>query len=115
MSIFQITAIFFALFMMYVISIHRRKAALNTLEISFWYSTWILFIIISIFPNLLLGVSGILNFSRVFDLLIVVAFMIISLLVFKTYLLQKETDKKIEQLIRDTAHQERLKDVKTKA
>jgi len=41
--------------------------------------------------------------------------MIISLLVFRTYLLQRQTDRKIEKLIRDSAHQERLKDVKTKA
>ena len=115
MSVFQIISIFFALFMMYVISIHKRKSALNTLETSFWYSIWLLFIFMAMFPHWLLGLAGVLNFARVFDLLIVIAFMIISLLVFRTYLLQRQTDRKIEKLIRDAAHQERLKDVKTKA
>lgn len=112
MSIFQIISIFFALFMMYVISIHKRKSALNNVEVSFWYSTWILFIVIAIFPHWLLGLTGILNFARVFDLLIVIAFMILSFVIFSTYLSQKETDKKIEKLIRDAAHHERLKNEK---
>jgi hypothetical protein len=114
MSIFQIISIFFAFFMMYVIRIHKRKADLNTIEISFWYSIWSIFIIIALFPNLLLGITDVLNFARVFDLLIVIAFMILSFVIFSTYLSQKETDKKIEKLIRDTAHNERLKDAKKK-
>lgn len=112
MSIFQIISIFFALFMMYVIGIHKRKSQLNALEVSFWYSIWTLFIIIAIFPHWLLGLTGILNFARVFDLLIVIAFMILSFVIFSTYLSQKETDKKIEKLIRDAAHNERLKNGK---
>jgi hypothetical protein len=112
MSIFQIGSIFFALFMMYVIRIQKRKSGLRVIEVSFWYSIWSLFIVISLFPNLLLGIAGILNFGRVFDLLTVIAFMILSLVIFSTYLSQRETDKKIEKLIRDTAHNERLKNGK---
>lgn len=112
MNIFQIGSIFFALFMMYVISIHKRKSALNTIEVSFWYSVWILFIILAIFPHWLLGLAGVLHFARVFDLLIVIAFMILSFVIFTTYLSQKETNEKIEQLVRETAHKERLKDDK---
>lgn len=109
MSFFQISAILFALFMMYVIGIHRRKSALSKIEVSFWYSLWGVFVVIAIFPHWLLGLAGILNFGRVFDLLTVIAFMILSLLVFSTYLSQKDTKTKIEKLIRDLAHQERLK------
>lgn len=115
MSIFQIISIFFALFMMYVIRIHKRKSGLKIVEVSFWYTIWSVFIIISVFPNLLLGLTGILNFSRVFDLLIVIAFMILSLVIFSTYLSQKETDHKIEKLIRDSAMEERLQNDKKKA
>lgn len=109
MSFFQITAVLFASFMMYVIGIHRRKSQLTKIEVSFWYSLWTIFIVISIFPQWLLGLAGILNFARVFDLLTVIAFMILSLVIFSTYLSQKDTNKKIEKLIRDLAHQERLK------
>jgi hypothetical protein len=103
MSIFQIAAILFALFMLYVVTIHKRKAALSFTEVSFWYSTWIFFIIIAVFPNLLLGISGALKFARVFDLLVVVAFMILSVVLISSYLQQKELRTKLEQIIRKQA------------
>lgn len=115
MSFFQISAILFALFMMYVIGIHRRKSVLSKIEVSFWYSLWGVFVVIAIFPHWLLGLAGILNFARVFDLLTVMAFMILSLLVFSTYLSQKDTKSKIEKLIRELAHQERLKNDQKKS
>lgn len=107
MSIFQIFAILFALFMIYIIRIHKRKAELSIIETSFWYSIWTLFIGIALFPNLLLGISGVLNFTRVFDLLTVGALMIITLLVISNYLSQKEINKKLEELVRDKAIKEK--------
>lgn len=115
MSFFQIAAVLFAAFMMYVIGIHRRKSQLTKIEVSFWYSVWGVFIFIAIFPHWLLGLAGILNFARVFDLLTVIAFMILSLVIFSTYLSQKDTNKKIEKLIRDLAQQERLKNDQKKS
>jgi hypothetical protein len=99
MSIFQIAATLFALFMLYVVTIHRRKAALSSMEIGFWYSTWIIFIIIAIFPNLLLGISGALKFARVFDLLVVGALMILTVVLISSYLKQRELTKKLEVFI----------------
>ncbi len=87
MSSFQILAILFALFMLYVIQIHHRKSSLSFLEVSFWVSTWGLFIILATFPELLLGIAGALQFSRVFDLLVVIAFMVLSFVVIYSYLL----------------------------
>jgi hypothetical protein len=89
--------------MLYVVTIHKRKAALSFTEVSFWYSTWIFFIIIAVFPNLLLGISGALKFARVFDLLVVVAFMILSVVLISSYLQQKELRTKLEQIIRKQA------------
>lgn len=103
MSIFQTFALLFALMMMYVVNIHRKKAKLSSLEVSFWLSTWFVFIVIALFPHLLLGIAGILNFSRVFDLLVVVAFMVVSWLVFRSYLIQKENTQKIDDLVRKQA------------
>lgn len=103
MSIFQIGAVFFALFMLYVVSIHKRKSALSFIEVSFWYSTWLIFIIIAIFPNLLLGISDALSFARVFDLLIVVAFMILTVVLITSYLKQREITQKLETFIRQQA------------
>ncbi|MEN8252838.1 MAG: DUF2304 family protein [Patescibacteria group bacterium] len=100
MTIFQLTAVFFALFMSYVVTIKHKKQVLNSLELSFWLSIWGLFVIFAAFPNLLLDMTDILHFSRVFDLLVVVAFMVLSILIFKSYFDQKELNKKIEDLVR---------------
>jgi hypothetical protein len=110
MSIFQIAASLFGLFMMYVVNIHRKKAALSLIEVSFWYSTWASFIIIAVFPNLLLGISDTLKFARVFDLLVVIAFMILSVVVFMSYLKLKENKQKLETLVRKQALDEQEKE-----
>lgn len=112
MNIFQIGAVLFALFMMYVIRIHKRKAGLKVIEVSFWYSLWALFIILALFPNLLMGVVGVLRFTRVFDLLTVLSFMVLTFLIFTTHLSQKENNQKMEELIRKQALHEVNKDSK---
>jgi len=109
MTFFQIGAILFALFMLYVISIHGKKKTLSFAEVSFWVTTWIFFIVISIFPNWLTGISHTLRFARVFDLLLIVALMILTVLVFFGYFQQKEMALKLEQLTRELA----IKNVKS--
>jgi hypothetical protein len=103
MSIFQIVSVLFALFMIYVVSIHGKKRTLTVMETSFWFSTWGFFIVIATFPAILTGISNALKFSRVFDLLLVVALMVLSCLVFFSYFKQKELMFKIENLVRKTA------------
>ncbi len=109
MNIFQILATFFALFMIYVVSIHKRKAKLTSIEVSLWYSIWIGFIVIALFPDLLLGISQTLNFQRVFDLLLVIALMIITTIVIMNYFTQKENQKKLEKFVRKQAIDEQKK------
>ncbi len=110
MSIFQSIALLFALFMLYVVNIHRRKLHLSRVEQVGWYSLWVGFVIVSLFPDTLLGVTDLISFSRVFDLLIVAALMIITTLVVTNYFLQRENSRKLEQVIRQFA----LKDIDVK-
>lgn len=103
MTIFQVFAVFFALFMLYVVSIHKKKSQLSSLEVSFWYTIWFVFIIIAIFPNLLLGISNALNFTRVFDLLVVGGMMIITVIVIINYFQQKDNNLKLNEFVRKEA------------
>lgn len=103
MSSFQVLAILFAFFMIYVVNIHRRKAELSKIEVSFWLTMWSIFVFVAMFPNILIGLAGVLSFSRVFDLLVVVALMIITWLVFHSYLIQKESRQKIDEIVRKQA------------
>ena len=103
MTIFQIVAVLFALFMIYVVSIHGKKKTLSFTEVSFWCTTWILFAIIAMFPNLLSGISSTLRFSRIFDLLVVAALMVLSVVVFSNYFANKALTQKLETFVRDRA------------
>ena len=105
MSIFQLIAILFALFMMYVIRVKNRKYNLSGLESIGWYVVWIMFVVLAIFPGLLLGVVHTLNFGRVFDLLVVGAFMLLTTLLVFVYFKIKELDQKLERFTREDAIQ----------
>lgn len=103
MSIFQLISILFATFMMYVVRVKGKKYQMPKLETGMWYVIWGAFILLSFFPQLLLGVAGVLRFGRVFDLLVVIAFMIVTTLVFYLYFSLKELRIKLENIIREEA------------
>ena len=103
MSVFQLISILFATFMMYVVRVKAKKYHLPKLETYVWYSIWGAFIILAFFPQLLLGVAGALRFTRVFDLLTVIAFMILVALVLYLYFAVKELQIRLEQLVRSEA------------
>lgn len=100
MSAFQIAAVLFALFMMYIVSIHSKKKVLSMSESSIWYSIWCLFIVVAIFPELVTGIATTLKFYRVFDFLVVSAFMILSVVAFTNYFAVKKLTTKIEEVVR---------------
>ncbi len=106
MTIFQFVASSFAFFMMYVVSIHFKKRNLSAAETSFWVTTWTVFVVMALFPNLLLGVVDVLRFGRVFDLLVVIAFMVVSSMVFINYFSHKELSAKLERYVRAQAFAE---------
>ena len=103
MTLFQLTALLFALFMAYVTRVHQQRAKLSKLEAFLWYSLWIFFSILAIFPNLLIGISEYFYFDRVFDLLVVGALMLLSFLVIRSYFKYREIQVQIEKLIREQA------------
>ena len=103
MSIFQLISVLFALLMLYIVRIHSRRNTLSLKETSAWSSIWVLFAILALFPQLLTGISETLNFSRVFDLLVVGAFMVLTFVTFSNYLSHKKLLEKFDRLVRDQA------------
>ena len=99
----QIIAILFAIFMIYVAFLHWKRKDINGGEIFFWTFLWLGFIIITLFPNILQNLTKLLFFTRVMDLLMVVAFMILAFLGFQNHISNRRMEKKIEELIRKEA------------
>jgi len=103
MTLFQILAVLFALWMMYEVFIHSKKKIFTQFELAAWFSLWCFFIVIAVFPELLLGIAHKLFFSRVFDLLVVGTLMVLSILIFLSYFSHKENTLKLNRLITELA------------
>lgn len=103
MSLFQIIAVLFALFMLYLVRIHGKTKVIGGWEMLLWSIMWVCFAIAALFPEMLLGVVDTIRFGRVFDLLTVLGLMILSTVVFITYFNQKTTNKKLEKIVRKEA------------
>ncbi len=65
-----------------------------------------MFAIVALFPDLLLGIMGALRFARVFDLLLVIALMVLTVVIFMSYFAQKDMKRKLEDFVREQAIQE---------
>ncbi len=103
MILLQILSLVFGLFMIYVARIHLMKQHIQRVEFFLWFAIWIGFIFLAIFPQSISGVAQTLKISRVFDLLMIIALMILSFLSFQNRIDAKKLEKKFEKLIRKNA------------
>lgn len=101
--IIQILSVIFGIFMIYVVQIHRRKQIIEAKEAYFWFFVWLGFIYVAIFPQTFKGLVQKLQIARVFDLLVIVAFMILTFLTFQNRISIKNITRKIEEIIRKKA------------
>lgn len=99
----QIIAVLFAIFMLYVAFLHWKRKDINGGEIFFWGVLWLGFIIITLFPDILQSITQKLFFTRVMDLLMVVAFMILAFIGFQNHVSNRRMERKIEELVRKEA------------
>lgn len=106
----QIISISFAFFMLYITFVHFKRSNLNPKEFLFWVILWSGFIILTIRPGLLDPILQKLFITRAMDLLMIGAFMILSYLGFQNHIGIKNTQKKMESLIRQLS----IKDVQEK-
>jgi hypothetical protein len=100
MILLQIVCVIFGLLMMYVVRIHRVKEHLQLLEFQIWLAIWFGFIFLTIFPQTFSGLAQTLKIARVFDLLVIIAFMVLTYLTFTNRIMYKKLEKKLEQIIR---------------
>ena len=99
----QIISILFAIFMLYVAFLHWKRKDFDGGEIFFWLALWLGFILITLFPDILQNITKKLFFTRVMDLLMVIAFMILAFLGFQNHVSNRRMEKKIEELVRKEA------------
>lgn len=108
MLLLQIVSVVFGLFMLYVVRIHRRKQHLDSFETGIWIALWSIFIFLAIFPQTVNGIVQTLNIARVFDLLVIIALMIVVFLTFQNRIETKKLEKKVERIVRKRAIDETI-------
>ncbi len=100
----QVVAVLFAGFMLYMTYLHQRRNEFSTKESLFWFGTWIIFLLLVIFPTTLdFFIKGVLGFARKLDFFIVLGFLFLLGILFHTYLVTRKTQNKLEQLVRKIA------------
>jgi hypothetical protein len=101
--LFQVAIAFFGFFMMYVLRINFRRGHLKPFEFGTWLAIWFGLIIFALFPGSLRGVADSLRIGRVFDLLSIIAFVILSVVLVSTRLAVLELRRKLEIVVRTEA------------
>lgn len=99
----QITAIIFALLMIYFALLHYKRGEISSLETASWLVIWIITILITVFPDILRTYAEAFAVSRLFDLMVVGGFIVVLSMVTASYVRTKKLEKKVEEFIRREA------------
>lgn len=99
----QIVGILFGLFMLYLTFLHQKRKEFSAKEYLFWILSWIIFIIIAIFPNILAPFVKGLRLGRIMDLLTIFGFLFVIGVSFYNYIKLKNVNKKVEMVVRKIA------------
>lgn len=105
----QITGFTFALLMIYMSIVHYKKGSLSGMEIATWIVIWSLVVFAVIFPEVLRTYAQTVAVSRLFDLLVVGAFIVVIFMVSSVYIKIKEIEEKVEKMIREEAFKSKRK------
>jgi len=99
----QIVGVLFGLFMIYLTFLHQKRKEFTAKEYFFWIGSWIVFIIVAIYPKILTPFVEGLHLQRIMDLLTILGFLFVIGLLFNNYTNLKKTNKKIEEIVRKVA------------
>lgn len=96
----QIVAILFSFCMIYFAVLNYKRGELNGAEIAGWLAVWVGTIIIVIFPEILRTFAKTFLFARVFDMMVVGAFILVIAVASAAYIKTRRNEKKLEELVR---------------
>ncbi len=99
----QVISIFFAIFMLYLVRVHYKRGHLGIKEYIFWCFSWVVFIIFALFPHILSPLLTTLSIVRALDLLMILAFMILTYLAFSDHMAVRDLYRQIGKLVSENA------------
>jgi hypothetical protein len=99
----QIIAIFFSLIMIYLATLNYKRREIVPAEFYSWIIIWVATIFIVIFPSFLRELSIKFAVTRLFDLMVVLGFILVIIMVSVSYVRTRKLEKKFEELVRREA------------
>ena len=103
----QIIGIFFAVVMLYLTFLYYKKNHYSISSFILWTIVWIGFLILVLFPQTIYGIMQSLEIERTVDFFVIAGFLFFSLIIFYLYNITKQTQQKVEKLVRKIAIEER--------
>jgi len=106
----QVAGILFGCLMIYFTFLHYKRKQFTIKEYIFWNCFWILLMVVALFPNILdFFVKDILNLYRTLDFLVIGGFLFLIGALFYTYSIVRQTQKKVEEIVRKIAIEKKWK------
>jgi len=99
----QILGSLFGFFMMYYTFLQHKRKEFTIKEYSFWFIFWGVFVIITLFPQILDPILSTLNLVRALDFFIIAGFLFLIFIIFYTYTIVRKNQRKLEEVVRSIA------------
>ena len=99
----QLVAIIFALWMIYFSYLHYRRHEFSRIEFIMWEILWLGLLVVVILPNSVKFILRAFSITRTFDLVVIVGIVILFGVVFRSYVLIRRLERRLEDYVRSEA------------
>lgn len=99
----QILGVVVGLAAMHLTYLYYRRSDFTRQEFYLWTIIWAGFIFVAIFPRSVQPITGVLGLNRRMDLIMITAFIVLFIMVFNNYVVNKRQEKKLIKIIRSLA------------
>lgn len=99
----QILAILFVIWMVYFSYLHYKRREFSRIEFILWNTLWFGLLLVVLYPTSVRFILNTFNISRTFDLVVVVAIIVLFGVTFRNYVLLKRVKSRLEELVRKNA------------
>ncbi len=99
----QMVGMLFALIMLYLTFLYYKRDSYGGRSFFIWFCVWLFFLFMVMFPTTIYGIMETLNIKRTVDFFVIGGFLFFSVIIFHLYVAVKNTQKKVEMVVRRVA------------
>ncbi len=103
MMTIQLVGLLVGLAAIHLTYLYYKRMHFTKPEVLFWVFVWGAFMVAALFPNSLSPLVGYLDLQRSMDLFMIIAFILLFILSFHSYVVTNKQEKRLEKLIRRLA------------